>query len=617
MVGKPYQRVKKRNTPSRISIMVGMSFVLMLVVGYRMFNLQVLAHDSYVALAEGQHTIYEELVPERGKILIHDRDQLYPLAVNRQLYLVFATPYVIDDPENTAKTLADILDIPKEKPKEEKDKTSDADEKDKKNEKEKDQGAILDSTTQQVVNLTYDDLLAKLSNDKDKYEPILRKVTKDKAEEIQKAELKGIRTQPEDWRYYPENSFAAQVLGYVGFVGDTLSGRYGIEGYYNNILEGQKGSLEGERDTAGEWISFGAKNVIPAKDGANVVLTLDRTIQYGAERYAKEAVEKNDAEEASIIVIDPKTGKILGLSNYPTFNLNEYSKTENVNVFNNSAIYDAYEPGSVMKPIVMAAAIDAGLVGPYSTYNNTGSVKVDNFTIKNVLKRKPGKTTMTEVLSYSLNTGMVYITEKLGRDRLYDYLNRFGFNELTGITLNTEGSTLVGDPSTWSDAQRATIGFGQGIATTELHMAYANAVIANEGKLMQPQIVEEIQYANGEKEKFEPKVVRQVISKETARTVNAMLIDGGTTGLASKARVPGYKLAGKTGTAQVAVNGSYDNSERITSFMGYMPADDPAFLMMVKIVNPKKGIYAETTAIPIYKSFSKEILDYLKIPPEK
>lgn len=623
MVGGTYKKTKgSGTTPRRITIMTVISSLFVGVIVIRMFFLQIIDHDYYTALASDQHGLTKELIPERGNIFITDAaGGKYPLALNRNLYMIFAVPTLIENPEETTKKLAEILGVPTP---EERKKQEDAAKaakaaapKTSAKEEKKEEGVILDSNvpTDQVT-VTYEDLQKKISKENDKYEILAHKVTKEKADKIVAAKLPGIRTEEEEWRYYPENSLASQILGYLGFVNDKKVGSYGIEGYFNDLLTGKPGYLQGEQDTQGRLLITGAKKLVPAEQGSHIVLTLDRTVQYISEKYAKEAVEKTKAEDASIIVMDPYTGKIMGMANYPTYDVNQYSKVSSADLYNNDAIFDTFEPGSIFKPIVMASGIDSGAVTPDTTYNNTGSVKVDNFTIHNVVQRKPGPTTMTEALDWSLNTGLVYVTGQLGKDKLYDYLKKFGFTENTGIQLATEGNTLLSDPANWSRAQLATLGFGQGVATTALHMVLANAAVVNGGKLMQPQIVSEIDHPNGEVEKIQPKVIRQVISDTSSETMRAMLIDGAVHGLAHAAAVPGYSFGGKTGTAQVAVNGSYNNNHRITTFMGFAPANHPRFIALVKIRNPQTGIYSETTSVPIYKNMSQELYSYFKMAPD-
>ena len=631
MVGKTFRAKKesKLRQHGRITALIGVSSLVVAGITVRLFMLQVNDHDYYTALAQDQHTLIQELVPSRGQVYVKDTNgELFPLAVNRELYLIYAVPNIIKDPVDATKKVADILHIPTpeqvaanpvpvpEKPA----KPLTPQEKAAALRKEQDaQGVILyANANDEAVPLTYERLQQKLSNKQDKYEPLANRITKDKADALVAADIPGIRVVGQEWRYYPENSFAAQTLGFIGYKNDTLVGQYGIEGYFDDLLTGKKGVLEGERDTSGNWISIGNKKITPAEDGASVVLTLDRSIQYAAEKYAKMATQEDQAEEASIIVIEPKTGNILGMANYPTYNVNEFSdaQAKDPSVFNNSVVFDLFEPGSIFKPIVMASAIDAGVVTPSTTFDNTGSVKIGRYTISNVVKRSQRITTMTEVLDWSLNTGMVFVTQQLGKEKLYDYIKRFGFDELTGITLDSESKTNIGNPQTWSDVQQGTIGFGQGISTTELHMAMAESALANGGKLMEPHIVSEIRHPDGRVETIAPKVVGQPISAQTSETITAMLIDGVKNGLSKKAAIPGYLVAGKTGTAQVAKNGVYDPSQRITSFMGYAPATNPRFLILVKVVNPKHGQYAETTAIPYFQRLATEVINSLKIPPD-
>ncbi len=621
MVGDPYKKSKGNGTVSRrIAIMTVVSGVFVTAIVARMFFLQVLDHNYYIALAADQHTLTKELIPQRGNIYIADADgQKFPLALNRELYLVWAAPNIIDNPEEATKKVASILGIPtpEERVKKEEEAKKNTEKKPAKVEPVKDDTVILDVNAPETApKLSYEDLLKKLSNKNDKYEPILRKVSKEKADAIVAAKIKGVRIEGEQWRYYPENSFASQILGYLGFKDDVQTGSYGIEGFFNDTLSGKPGYLQGEKDTSGRLLSIGTKKLVPAQEGSSIVLTLDRTVQYIAEKYAKEAVEKTKGDTASVIIMDPYTGKILGMANYPTYDVNQYSKVSSASLFNNNAIFETFEPGSIFKPIIMAAGIDSGAVTADTTYINTGTVKVDTFTIHNVVKRPVGPTTMTEALDWSLNTGLVYVAQQLGKDRMYEYLKKFGFTELTGVQLLSEGSTLLSDPATWSKSKLATQSFGQGIATTGLHVLQANAAVINGGKLMRPQIVSEIDHPDGTVEKIEPQTIRQVISATASETMKAMLIDGGEHGLAAAARVPGYTLGGKTGTAQVAVNGTYNNNHRITSFVGFAPTAHPKFIALVKINNPQTGIYSETTSVPIFKAMSADLFNYYKIAPD-
>ncbi len=611
MIHTPPKRQPFKLQNLRVQVLTVFAGIVGAVIIGRLFIVQVMSHDYYTALAAGQHQLYEKLVPKRGRIFVRDNsNQLVPVADNQSLYLVYAVPNIIENPDETSKKLAQILGIPEVPP------TPAPEVKDTKLQPKPDTGVIQDdSESLRAVNVTFQQLSDKIHRTDDKYEVLVRQVTQEVADKIADAKMTGIRLQSEDMRFYPENSLAAQVIGFYGFNGDKKVGSYGVEGYYDDILNGKDGSLLAERDTSGRWISIGNKTIEPAQNGADIVLTIDRAVQYKAEEIAKAAKEKFVADSVNIIVMDPMTGKIRAMANYPNFNSNEYGKVDDPSVYKNGTITDAYEPGSTFKPIMMAAALDAGLVQPDTTFINTGSVKIGKFTIDNVDKSKSGVTTMTEVLERSLNTGMVFVMEKLGKEKTYQYLQAFGIDKPTGITLDKEGDSLLSDYHNWSESQLATIGFGQGIATTEIHMAAAVAALANGGKLLEPQIVDEIRYSDGRVDTIQPKVLGQPISAATSLKISAMLVSSTQKGFAKAAKIDGYNLAGKTGTAQVAINGTYNNNEKITSFFMYGPVEDPKFLTFIRVNRPQKGRFAEDTAAPSIKELDQFLINYYRIPP--
>ena len=571
------QAITKKGALSRPDLLILATVFFCLVITWRLFSIQVLQHDYFLALASGQQKIYEDLVPERGRVYIEDRftKNLYPLAINKRLALVYAIPRQIENVDDSADKLAGILEIPA------------------------------------------DEIKDKLNKEDDLYEPIKHRVTDDKVEEIKKLDLPGIRFQPEDWRYYPDGEFAAHILGFVGFVEDEKKGRYGIEGYYNDLLAGKKGYLAIEKDATGRLISMGDKSFAKAKDGDDLVLTIDRFIQFKVENKIKEAVEKFGAQKGTVVIANPHTGEIIALANYPTFNPNKYSEVEEADVFSNTAVYSLYEPGSAFKPIIMTSALDLGLVSPHTTVEDSGSIKVDEFTIRNFDGGASGTVTMTEILEKSINIGMVQIAQKMGRERVYDYVDNFGVNELTGIDLNTEAYSELPNHQQWSDADLATISFGQGITITPIQLVTATSAIANGGKLVQPHIVKKIVRSTGEEEIIASKETRQVVSPSVAATTGAMMVSVVENGFGEPAKVPGYKIAGKTGTAQVAnPNGpGYDPGQKITSFIGFAPVEDPQFVMLVKLDNPGGDVWGASTAAPVFREIAEEIFRYYQIPP--
>lgn len=577
------KRHKTSVSSFRINFLLVVIFILAVICVARLFNLQVLEHKNFVALAEGQHSLQEKLVPERGKIYVQDRDSgdLFPLAINKKLNLVYAVPKIIQNSdknlEEIAEKLEPLLDIPKE------------------------------------------DLIAKLEKPDDLYEPLKREVDDETKEKIKELKIPGINFQPESHRFYPEKSLASHILGFVGYVDDQKRGQYGVEGYYDEILRGKPGFLQGERSAHGKWVSIGNMKLIPAKNGDSLVLTIDRVVQYKLEKELASSCQRFGATEGTAIVADPVNGEIIALANFPNFDPNQYSKVEDVNIFKNSAIYDLYEPGSVLKPIFMGAALETGLVGPNTTFYCPGSVKVGKYTIHTSDMKAHGDETMTQVLEHSCNVGMVFVNQLLGTDRAYNWLAKFGFLDLSGIDLDTEIPASVIPKEKWNEVDLATSGFGQGpITTTPMRLITAFSAVANGGKLIQPHIVKKIIHSDGTEEVIKPKVVREVLSPSTAATLSAMMVSAVKNGVAYPAHIPGYRIAGKTGTAQVPAKDKpgYDPNKKITSFIGF-PLDDPKFIIFIKFNFDKGDVWGATTAALMFKKLASELFKYYQIPPSR
>ena len=571
----------------RIDILMAVVFLITDLIIFRLFVVQVVNHTFYTALAQDQHQIVADLLPERGQIFVQDKysDTLYPLASNQKLTLVYAIPKQVKDRDDFAARLAPLLEM------------------DEKN------------------------ILERISKEDDLYEPLKNKVTDERVEEIKKLNLNGIGFTKESWRIYPEGGLAAHILGFVGYDGDQRKGRYGIEGYYEDKLAGKMGHLEAEKDVGGRWISIGKKEIQPAVDGDDLVLTIDRAIQYKAEAELKSGVEKWGADSASIIVMNPQNGEILAMANYPTYDNNKYAEVKDINVFNNAAIFEHYEPGSAFKPVCMAIALDEGVVSPDTTYTDTGAANVGGYTIHNYGNKSYGVQTMTNVLEKSINTGMVFVNEHLGAEKLYNGFLKLGLNELSGIDLDSEAATELKPPKTWRQSNLATMGYGQGIAITPIKLVVATAAMAEGGNLVTPYIVKEIIHHKADgtetREEIPTKIIRQALKPESAATISAMLVSSMDNGYAKTGRIPGYHLAGKTGTAQVPLQGEkgYDPEKVITSFIGYGPIEDPRFLILVKFNNPKStsSFRADgvNTAAPVFKELAQFLVNYYQIPPSE
>jgi cell division protein FtsI/penicillin-binding protein 2 len=563
----------------RVYFLIGVVFFITAVIVLRMANLQILQHDIYAKLASDQRGFYSELFPERGEIFVSDlhSSQLYPLAINKNLEMLYAVPRQIEQPKKTAEKISSILEIPEE------------------------------------------ELLTKLDKPDDPYEVIKRKLEEETVNKIKDLNIKGLYLVPESWRYYPEGNLLSHILGFVGFSDDKKKGQYGLEGYHNEILQGKSGFLEAERDTIGRWISISDRNMEPAEDGDDLVLTIDRTIQFKTEEVLKKLIERWNAESGSIIIMDPVTGALRAVACQPNFNPNKYFEEEDLNVFVNSISQNQFEPGSIFKLITMAAALDSGAVTPSTCYEDKGVVLVDGYNIRNSDLKAHGKKTMTQVLEKSLNTGAIFAQEETGKETFEKYAQNFGFEVPTGIELTGErGGNLSNLKNKKSDVNFATASFGQGVAVTPLQLITAVSAIANNGKLMQPYIVEKFIHFNESETKTEPKIIRQVISPQTANRLSAMMVSVIKNGYGSKAGVDGYHIAGKTGTAQVPNKDKRGYSdETIHSFIGFGPVPDPKFIILIKLDNPQGIRFAADSTTSTFSELSKFLLNYYQILPEE
>jgi len=560
-------------------IRLGFFLAGLLIIG-QLFRVQVMAHDFYSALAEGQHDLFRQLFPERGRIYARDGnsgDQTFLLATNRKLNLLFAEPYRLKNDAAVAKALSPILGV-----------------------------AELD-------------LRAKLSNHEERYHVLAHKLDDDTRAKIEALKLDGLGFSEEDLRFYPEGASGAQMLGFVGESAAGRSGRYGLEGWYDQELTGDQGYLESQKDSVGRLIAVGDHTIKPAKDGSDLVLTIDRTVEYVACQKLEAAVQAHQASRGSLVILDPKTGAVIAMCNAPTFDPNDYGKIDSVDVYNDTAIFDAYEPGSVFKTITMAAGIDTGKITPESTFDDPGEVKIGPFTIRNADLKAHGLVSMTDILAQSLNTGIDFVVGKVGPTAFLTYTRNFGFGQKTGITLQSEGAGDVSQLERKGDIWSATGAFGQGVTATVLQLAAAYGAIANGGSLMKPYVVDEMRRPDGQVLAAKPQSVRRVVTSRTASLLTGMLVAVVDHGEGHRAAVPGYWIGGKTGTAQIpnADGPGYEVGPTIGTFVGFGPVDDPRFVMAVRIDRPKDVQYAESSAAPLFGDIAKFLMDYYRIAPTR
>ena len=549
----------------------------------RLFSLQILSHSYYAKQASIEHIRKYEVPARRGQLFTEDSGILAPLALNQSLKILYADPRFVTDKAGTAKKLAAIT------------------------------GGDVAKYQQRLENGI-------------EYAVLDERLNSDQAGRVTQLNLLGIGLANRDYRVYPEGSLAAQVLGFVNADG---IGQYGIEGYLNDDLNGTPGQLSAKTDTHGIPIQT-ANNTIKAPiDGKSYVLTIDRNIQAEVEKDIAAQVQKVHAKSGSAIVLDPSTGKVMAMANFPSFDPNNYSKVSDYNVFQNQVVSNAFEPGSGIKVFTMATGLDKGVVTPDSTYDDPFCLKIDDRSVCDAAGDKPGKNkTMTVVLRDSLNTGVIHVLELLGGDAnkvtlagkkiLFDYFTKhFGFGVRTGIEQAGEGRGSI-QPASTNNVTYATTSFGQGMTATMIQMTAAMASIANGGTLYQPQLIEGSINEIGKIDRLAPKVVNtHVVSPKAAQDLNQMLQVVVQHGSGYTAYDPHYKIAGKTGTAQIPRSDGkgYIEGANIGSFVGFAPADKPRFVLMVAINQPEVDGYAEFTTVPVFSTITQWLLKYYSIPP--
>ena len=541
----------------RITVLIVFFSLLYSSLIFKLYTLQIEERETYQAKAFFYHLAAGMLNPVRGSIYFTDKNNVsMPAAINKEYSIIYANPNGIENVPEAAQILSEISG--------------------------RDKNELVDI----------------LSKKDDPYEPIVKKATEIQVNKI--LEYKSIRKDLEKWfgvkyersRLYPLGMIASHLLGFVS-ADESVGGAYGVEFYYNDRLKGKAGISEGD------------KLVNPAEAGEDLKLTIDLNIQREAEKILSVLVEKYKAQGGTAIVQDPKTGKILAMSNIPTFNPNSYGESE-VGAFLNPATQAVYEPGSIFKIITMAAGLDAGKITPDTTYVDTGSLTLNGKTIKNWDLKAHGKITMTQVIGGSVNTGAAFAESTLGHDLFYNYLVKFGLKEKTNIDLPGE---IVGSLRPLEvdkrDINFATASFGQGISVTPIGLLKTMSAVANHGVMMKP-------YVNVEKE---PEMIGRVITEKASKEVIGMMVNA--VNKAEIAKIRGYNIAGKTGTAQVPdfKYGGYTD-EVINTYIGFAPAYDPKFIILLKMDKPLGAPLAGLTIVPAFRDLAQFILNYYNIPPD-
>ncbi len=506
-------------------------------------------------------------IVETGRGHIYDRNG-NPLAVNRIQYRVFISPNILANAEQTAADLARIL---------------------RRDELE----------------------LYNLLRDRTRVSVFLGVIDAEAWREIRDLNLIAIEMTRIQRRDYPQGSLGSQVLGFVTGLGDEALGNYGVEGYYQAQLAGQVFEQEVSN------IPFSLPEDFSAfAGGADLVLTIDRDVQFLAESELQRAITETGAQSGTIIIMNPRNGDILAMASYPTYDPNFFFSVENPALLRNPGVMDIYEPGSVFKVITVAAALEKGIIDENWTYNDQGVFEVGGQQIYNWDRRAYGLANAERVLVDSLNVGVSTISRDMGPELFYRMLNRFGIGALTRVDLQEESSGIMRTPNDmtgqWNDTDLATNSFGQGLSITPLQMLTAVNAIANDGFIMQPRVV--YQMIDGDQIITSQTVPRPVISANTAHTVRDMMVSVVENGIDNRARVPGYSIAGKTGTAEIGSPLGYETDAWIMSFVGFLPADDPQVSILIKLDRPTSGRWASEVAAPVFSRLVRRLVILLEIP---
>lgn len=551
---------------NKFSFLFILFVIFFLVVIYKLFFIQILASDRY---NKHNYLRTQKITPVRGQIF--DRHK-QPLVLNQTNYLVYAEPKKIKGKDMIVEKLDSLLHVG-------------------------------------VATIS-----AKIKSQK-AWVPILSGIDKKTKESISQLHSQGLGFDEESRRFYPEGSASSHLLGFVGKneKGDSV-GYFGIEGYYEQDLVGLPGILKSERDLFGKPIFVGIQDQIREENGRDLILTIDSAIQTIVKEKLLVGMEKYGASEGCIIIADPYTLEIIALSCLPDFDQTKYADFSE-SFFTNSSLSNAYEPGSIFKPLIMASALNEKVIKPDDIYDEKGAVTIGSHRIQTWDDTYEGKITLTRVLEKSSNVGMIYVGSKLENHVLYSYLKKFGIGEKTYIDLQGEVSAFLKPESEWHTIDYATATFGQGIAITQIQMIRAFASLINGGYIMQPYTVKGF-ISDYKENTVESKKVRRVIEKNVSTQIKKILEATVEHGDAQWARPKGYRIGGKTGTAQIPIAGHYDPNKTIASFVGFAPIEKPKFIVLITLKEPTSSPWGSETAAPLFFDLVKELFVYYNIASE-
>ncbi len=557
--------------------MAALIVVCSLFVGVRLYYLQVVKGDFFDDEAKHQYVNESTVDYDRGDIYFETKNKEKVLAaVSRDGYTVSINPKALKNPSQIFTSLSAILPL--------------------------DQKTFLDkaSRTDRV------------------HEEIAKHINSETAQKISKLNLYGVTLSEDKERFYPGGSLAGQILGFVSYKGDSLLGSYGLERYYEDILK--KDVTEAYNNFFAEFFS-GVKETLSVnpKEEGDILTTIEPSVQLFLEQELKAIREKWGSDEAGGIVMDPMTGEIVALGSSPSFDPNNFEDFE-VENFDNPIVEGVYEMGSIIKPVAMASGLDVGAVTASTTYYDAGFLVLDKKRISNYDGKGRGTVNMQEVLNQSLNTGMAFVSKRMGNEKFSSYMKSFGFGTETGIDLPNEARGLISNLESTREVEMATAAYGQGIALTPIATVRALSVLANGGTLVTPHIVKKIEFHTGLSKKMSFAPGKQVIKPETSKEITRMLVNVVDKALREgKAKIPGYSVAAKTGTAQMTEEGraGYVEGKYLHSFFGYFPASKPRFIVFLFHLYPKNVKYASETLTDPFLEITKFLINYYEIPPDR
>ena len=576
---------KELQAGSRSKVLAVVVLAIMAVFVVRLFYLQVIQHDKYVAMAREEQVQRLVIPSERGEIYVMDGETPVKIVLNEVIYTVFADPSIIEKED-----IGKVTEVMRR---------------------------VAGGNLQPNI----DTLLAETDS---RYQILAKGVTRKQADLIKKEGLSGIGFQQETRRVYPEGQLAAQTLGFVNAQG----GQYGVEGKLNDRLTGEPGLLQAVTDVSRVPLTIGDEYINrPPKHGDDLVLTIDRNIQSRAEQALADGLERSGATNASMMVMDPQTGEVMAMANLPTYNPADFSNVQDGAVFNNATVSMPYEAGSVIKTMMVATGINEGAITADSTYNNTGSIRVADRVIGNAIDGQLGTISMQTALSYSLNTGMVTIAQRLGdgtineaaQKTMYDYYyHKFGLGQRTGIQVTGEASgRIVAPDQVYGNAvQYSNMSFGQGMNVTMVQVCAAFSAIVNGGMRYAPTVIEGVADEEGRVQPDPQDSGRRVLSESTSDQTRTMMTTARKI-IASTVDPEGYEIGGKTGTSQVLEDGVYSDDETIATYIGYGGSETPRYVIMVQVSGDDMVLEGSKHAAPIFADMSNWMIDYLQLQPKE